>query len=232
MGNTALVSLTFDDGLRCQFERAVPILEQHGFHATFFLVANTDPIHTDGFQHPAWRKVNWSADDIQSLKGMIQQGHEIGAHSMTHRYPSLDQNPKFETEGSKQWIGGRLEEEISSYAYPFTHVTDLIKASVINAGYRQARSGAKGAYYSSSSPPDFFNVDCRLITQNEDVSTWVQTKCWHVLMFHGIGTWYDGWEPITTEQFARQMADLAKRRDSGNVEVVTFKEGANRLLQK
>jgi hypothetical protein len=32
-------------------------------------------------------------------------------------------------------------------------------------------------------------------------------------------------------EFARQMAELAKHRDSGAVEVVTFKDGADRLRQ-
>jgi Polysaccharide deacetylase len=31
---------TFDDGLRCQFEQAVPILDRYRLPATFFLVAN------------------------------------------------------------------------------------------------------------------------------------------------------------------------------------------------
>src|SRR5271165_2200140 len=104
MDKPALVSLTFDDGLRCQFERAVPILERYGFPATFFLVANTDPIHTDGGQHPAWYKINWSKDDVGFLRGMIERGHEIGGHSITHRRPELDDDPKLEAEGSKQWI--------------------------------------------------------------------------------------------------------------------------------
>src|SRR6266851_5617228 len=49
MDKPALVSLTFDDGLRCQFEKAVPILDRYGFPGTFFLVANTDPVFKDGF---------------------------------------------------------------------------------------------------------------------------------------------------------------------------------------
>ena len=36
-------------------------------------------------------------------------------------------------------------------------------------------------------------------------------------------------EPITLEEFGTQMAELAKHRDSGAVEVVTFKDGADRL---
>src|SRR5437588_13066645 len=99
MDKPALVSLTFDDGLRCQFEQAVPILDQYGFSATFFLVANTDPIHTDGVTHPDWRKTDWSEKDIQLLNGMVQRGHEIGAHSVHHRHPFLDDDPKGEAEG-------------------------------------------------------------------------------------------------------------------------------------
>ncbi|HEY3973046.1 MAG TPA: polysaccharide deacetylase family protein [Candidatus Sulfotelmatobacter sp.] len=74
----SLISLTFDDRLRCQLERAVPILDQLGLPATFFLVANTDQIHTDGLSHPDWRKINWCEGDIQFLKGMIQRGREVG----------------------------------------------------------------------------------------------------------------------------------------------------------
>jgi hypothetical protein len=40
MDKPTLVYLT--DGLRCQFEQAVPILDQYGFSATFFWVASTD----------------------------------------------------------------------------------------------------------------------------------------------------------------------------------------------
>ena len=39
------VSLTFDDGLRCQFQSALPILNSHGMRATFFLIANRNPTH-------------------------------------------------------------------------------------------------------------------------------------------------------------------------------------------
>jgi len=231
MGEPALVSLTFDDGLRCQFERAVPILDRYGFPATFFLVANTDPIHTDGGQHPDWHKINWSDQDVELLKGMARRGHEIGAHSMTHRRPGLDDDPKFEAEGSKQWIEARLASEIPSYCYPFYHVTPPIKSAVIEAGFQQARGGHNAGFYSSPGSVDWFEVDCRQITQNEQVSEWVQPGKWHVLVFHGIGTWDDGWEPITTEQFAAQMAELARLRDSNAVEVVTFRDGADRLRE-
>jgi peptidoglycan/xylan/chitin deacetylase (PgdA/CDA1 family) len=229
MDKPAHISLTFDDGLRCQFERAVPILDQHGFQATFFLVANTDPIHTDRHEHPDWRKTDWREKDIELFKNMIHRGHEIGAHSVTHRRPELDNDPKLEAEGSKQWIENRLRVEISSYCYPFYHITPPIKNAVMRAGFAQARGGHGNSYYTPQSSLDWFEVDCRQITTNENVEGWIRSDCWHLLTFHGIGTLQDGWEPIPEFDFARQMAELAKYRDSGAVEVITFKDGADRL---
>jgi len=208
MDKPALISLTFDDGLRCQFEQAVPILDQHGFPATFFLVANTDRIHTDGALHPDWRKTNWSEQDTQFLKSMVQRGHEIGAHSVSHRRPELDDYPKGEAENSKRSIEVLLDVEVPSYCYPGHHITPPIKNAVINAGYKQARGGHGNRYYSPQDSVDWFNVDCRSITKNEDVGGWMRPSCWHVLMFHGIGSWNDGFEPITVDQFATQMANM------------------------
>ena len=232
MDKTALVTLTFDDGLRCQLEQAVPILDRCGFPGTFFVVANTDPIHTDGLQHPDWSKTNWSENDVQCLESMIQRGHEIGSHSVTHRRPELDLDPKGEAEGSKRWIEERLGEEISSYCYPFYHVTEPIKHAVMDAGYKQARCGTQNSFYNSQDSLDWFGIDCHQISNNENVGEWVRPGSWHVLTFHGIGSEQDGWEPITVAEFERQMAELATLRDSGAVEVVTFKDGAGRLRQR
>lgn len=230
----SLISLTFDDGLRCQFERALPILNQYGFRATFFLVANTEPVLLDGYPHPDWSKTDWSKKDIQLSKSMIQEGHEIGAHSVHHRRQFLDKDPKLEAEGAKQWIEERVGVEIESYCYPFSHCTGSIKKAVINAGYKQARWGANEPYYPLQDPIDRFKVDCRHIGNNgaEAVNVWLRADSWHVLMYHGIGTLNDGWSPIPEAEFARQMKELAEYRDSGVVEVVTFKEGAQRFRQK
>lgn len=76
MDKPALITLTFDDGLRCQFQQAVPILNQYGFPATFFLVANAGPIHTDGYAERIgfkWPKIAWNADDIRFLKAMVER---------------------------------------------------------------------------------------------------------------------------------------------------------------
>jgi peptidoglycan/xylan/chitin deacetylase (PgdA/CDA1 family) len=229
----ALVSLTFDDGLRSQFDGAVPILDRYDFPATFFLVANTDPIFTDGWAEEngfGWHKIEWNNDDIRLLKEMIERGHEIGAHTMTHKRDQIAANPVFEATECKRLIEGWLGEEVPSFCYPFYDTMQVLKEPTIKAGYRQARAGRQNSYYASPDPIDLFGVDCRQILQTgEDVGAWVRPGCWHVVTFHGIGGDQDGWVPITKAEFERQMAELAKLRDSGAVEVVTFDDGAERL---
>jgi peptidoglycan/xylan/chitin deacetylase (PgdA/CDA1 family) len=222
MSCSALVSLTFDDGLRCQFERAVPILNQHGLCATFFLIANTDPIH----QRADWYKINWSEEDSRFLKHMLGRGHEIGAHSVTHLPEQIEADPKREAEESKRWIEARLEQAITSYAYPGYQFTTPIKNAVVNAGYQQARLGAGKRYYPLQTPIDFFEVDCREISGVEAVDGWLKPDEWHVLNYHGI-EW--GFSPISVAEFDRQMTELANHRNAGAVEVVTFREGADRF---
>jgi len=226
----AFVSLTFDDGLRCQFEHAVPILDQHHFPATFFLIANTDPVHMGGSEHTDWRKTGWNENDIHFLKCMVEKGHEIGAHSVHHRFPFLDDDPAFEAEASKQWIQDRLGVEVPSYCYPFCHVTESIRNAVIKAGYHQARWGKQKSYIQRGFL-DRFKVDCREVLNEENVVEWVRPGCWHVVTFHGIGREQGGWNPVSVLEFSRQMAELAKLRDSGAVQVGTFDDGANRFRQ-
>lgn len=240
----AIVSLTFDDGLRCHFDSALPILDAYGFKATFFLVANTDSVLKDGLKHPRWKKTRWSREDIHLFNGMIRNGHEIGSHSVHHRQPFLDKNPAFEAEFSKKWIEDRLGLEISSYCYPFCHYSEAIRDAVIQAGYKQARWGANESYYTMEDNIDLFKIDCRLISKfgyervrnnfigmygSEDVVGWVRESCWHVLMFHGIGKAKDGWWPIPLAEFEREMAELAKLRDAGAVEVATFKDAVETI---
>jgi peptidoglycan/xylan/chitin deacetylase (PgdA/CDA1 family) len=239
---SAFISLTFDDGLRCQFEQAVPILNRHEFPATFFLIANRDATHGRCLGHiNDWWKIDWRDDDIAMLKQLVQDGHEIGSHSVTHDLPKMETQPEIEARESKRLIEGWVGTSVSSFCYPHYCSHAYLVNAVRKAGYEQARGGgtppnygARASYYTSTDNPtlDRFNVDCRQISSNENVSGWIRPGCWHVLTFHGIGGQKDGWEPITVEQFTKQMGELAKLRDSGAVDVITFRDGAQRASSR
>jgi peptidoglycan/xylan/chitin deacetylase (PgdA/CDA1 family) len=228
----SLISLTFDDGLRCQFENAVPILDRYGIPATFFLIANQEPTLEPWLGHKEdWWKIDWRGDDIENLRRLINDGHEIGSHSVTHDLQKMQANPLFEARESKERIEDWLETKITSFCYPYYRSHAYLADAVKNAGYEQARWGADASYYVVDGDPSFdrFKVDCHQISANEKLSQWMRPGCWHILTFHAIGNQQDGWEPITKDRFAALMAELAKYRDDGAAEILTFKNGAARM---
>jgi peptidoglycan/xylan/chitin deacetylase (PgdA/CDA1 family) len=223
---SSLISLSFDDGFRCQFDRALPILNKHGIPATFFLIANQQPTHED--HKNEWWKIDWRDKDIAMLKNAVQEGHEIGSHSVTHDLNKMARQPEFEARESKRLIESWIGTEISSFCYPYYWTCKYLSDAAKNAGYKQARTGANNSHYALSASLDF-NVDCRQASQGDNVKDWIKPGHWHVLTFHGIGGPHDGWQPVTLGRFAAMAAELAELRKSSAVEIVTFKEGAERF---
>lgn len=238
MSSPAIVSLTFDDGFRCQFEKALPLLNSHHLVATFFLIANHDATHDRWSGHTNdWWKIDWRDDDIVMLKQLVTDGHEVGSHSVTHHPQVMPSQPDVEARDSKRLIEEWIGTAVTSFCYPFYRSHAYLATAVKNAGYEQARGGGSPPGYEPQASYhtigqhealDRFNVDCRQISRSENVGTWVQPGRWHVLTYHGIGQQKDGWEPISVEEFSRQMTELAALRDSNAVEVLTFKDGAKR----
>lgn len=228
----ALLSLTFDDGLRCQFEKAVPILEGCGMRATFFLIANREATHESWYGHRNdWWKIDWRADDIANLKKLINDGHEVGSHSLTHHIQKMPGDPRGEAVESKKLIEGWLGIKVTSFCYPYYSSHAYLADAVKHAGYEQARGGARACSYPvhDAQTYDRFNIDCRQVRPNDKVAEWVHAGSWQVLTFHGIGDQRDGWEPISVGRFTGLMSELARYRDEGAVEVLPFNLAAARL---
>ena len=71
-GCAGAVSLTFDDGMRSQLETAMPMLDEHGLQATFYVNPRSTPRADDWLERLApWREA-------------ARAGHEIGNHSLSH----------------------------------------------------------------------------------------------------------------------------------------------------
>ena len=65
-----MVSITFDDGWQSVYDRALPLLNEHGFRSTQYV--NASSIETPNFM---------TAAEVQQ---MHEAGHEIAAHSYEH----------------------------------------------------------------------------------------------------------------------------------------------------
>ncbi len=106
------VSLTFDDGTPGQIVRAIPILDKHGIHATFFI--NTAAVESS----PIGAALTWEA-----WKAAAESGHEIGSHTKTHisLLKTKDMHTiKDEVLGSADLIEEHIGIRPISFAYPFS----------------------------------------------------------------------------------------------------------------
>jgi peptidoglycan/xylan/chitin deacetylase (PgdA/CDA1 family) len=113
------VAITFDDGLRSVYQEAFPVLQDFGFAATVFLVAEYCGRRNDwNGQLPSIPIMDVSSwDEIQE---MSRGGVEFGAHTQSH--PDLaalsHENAVREVLGSKATIEDYLGREVRFFAYP------------------------------------------------------------------------------------------------------------------
>jgi peptidoglycan/xylan/chitin deacetylase (PgdA/CDA1 family) len=134
------VILTFDDGYRECVQNAVPILKEHGFTATFYIVAGLVG-KTSGWLVKE-RGVELALADWSSIRELHAAGLELGSHGMTHvRLTGLSSAEcREELLESRQLLQDRLGCAVRDLAYPFGHFDDRIRALAEGAGYRSACS--------------------------------------------------------------------------------------------
>jgi peptidoglycan/xylan/chitin deacetylase (PgdA/CDA1 family) len=121
------VGLTFDDGNQTDYSHVFPILQKHGFTATFFL----SKLH---FEREA---LNWD-----HYRELLANGMSIGAHGISHRdLTHLSSNDLItEIEKSKEFITSNLHINPSLFSLPFgAYNTEVIKCISTN-GFSYALS--------------------------------------------------------------------------------------------
>jgi peptidoglycan/xylan/chitin deacetylase (PgdA/CDA1 family) len=137
------IGLTFDDGFADLAEHALPVLAEHGFHATVFVTTGV----TDGRLTFPWyehqpRVLGW--DEVVDLDRAGTFRFE--AHTVSH--PSLlavdDATAETEIRESKLELEGRLGRPVTAFAYPAGLFGDRECRLVADAGYSAAVSCEPG----------------------------------------------------------------------------------------
>lgn len=116
------IALTFDDGYRDNLINALPVLEQHGFPATVFVVAGC----LGGTLPREKEPESGQLLDATGLRELATRGIAIGGHTLTH--PRLSTLPAAEQEeeiaGCKSTLEAILGHAVTAFAYPYGSALD------------------------------------------------------------------------------------------------------------
>jgi len=118
------VVLTFDDGHYSNFTLALPILQEHGFKAEFFITTG-------------WIGTPYFMSEEQIL-GLHQAGMGIGSHGVTHRFLSdlHEDEVNFELIDSKGKLETCIGMPIISLSYPGGRLNKSTQRIAQNSAYR------------------------------------------------------------------------------------------------
>ncbi|TRU39648.1 MAG: polysaccharide deacetylase family protein [Microcystis aeruginosa Ma_MB_F_20061100_S20] len=139
-----VVGITFDDGYFNNLEYALPILKEHEFSATCYVVSSL------------LGKTNlWDIDkgipqvplmNSDQLCQWIDGGQEVGAHSRTHAcLPELTENEcQDEILGCKQDLERLLGVSVQHFCYPYGAFDESHARLVAEAGFLTATTTQRG----------------------------------------------------------------------------------------
>jgi peptidoglycan/xylan/chitin deacetylase (PgdA/CDA1 family) len=139
-GSRALVAITFDDGTVDHYIQALPVLEDLGLKATFFVVTGCIG---DVFRGTYYET---QAMNERQIRELVSLRHEIGAHTVHHvRLRGLG-CPRVlaEMQDSKRQLENLTERPVVSFAYPFGSVDQEALGCAHEAGFRYAVTTHEG----------------------------------------------------------------------------------------
>lgn len=129
------VVITFDDGFADFHQEALPILRRHGFAATLY-VATAFVEGSSGWLRPEGEQdrpmLTWA-----QLREIAAAGIEVGAHAHTHAdLDAVDpETARNEIAISQELLARQLGAPPQTFAYPFGHYDQCVRALVEAAGY-------------------------------------------------------------------------------------------------
>ncbi|MBI3009984.1 MAG: polysaccharide deacetylase family protein, partial [Candidatus Omnitrophica bacterium] len=142
------IVLTFDDGYEDNFVNAASIMERYGFTGCFFVPSAFVESGPNGCA-PEDRPMSW-----EQLKELLRHGHEIGAHSVTHRKLTMLGRTEvtWELSHCKEILEQHLDCSMDWFCYPAGAYDASIRDQVQTAGFRGACTVRPGANHPGANP--------------------------------------------------------------------------------
>ena len=138
--NEKVVAITFDDGCETDLLIAAPVLKEHSFGATFYVVA--------GFVgQPGYLS-------ISQLRDLSEAGFEIGSHSMTHSYLKSLDNAQLRSEifDSKDRLEQMTGRRVDHFSCPGGRWESRVSELAKEAGYLSVATSEIGLNLPKTDP--------------------------------------------------------------------------------
>lgn len=157
--------ITFDDGFLNVYQNAMPVLNELGFTATNYFVANQIGGRNE------WDIPKGSVEtpcmSAEQLRDWHANGHEVGSHTLDHIYlPGADSaEANRQIVESKTIIEEILGSEVTNFCYPYGGETQAIREMVKKAGYIHATTTKRGRSRINDDP---FGLPRRFIRRKDN----------------------------------------------------------------
>lgn len=149
-------AITFDDGYQDNFDTAYPLLMQHEFTATIFLVPSRAGMNTkwkglgDDQSFPL---MGWDA-----VRSLSAAGIDFGSHTQNHAMLTelTEQQVSQELINSKAAIEEELGKPVTMFAFPYEKAEPALQTAVEAAGY----AGACGSLLYPQNQFNLWRTEC------------------------------------------------------------------------
>ena len=139
-----VVGITLDDGYQSNVSHALPILKQHGFSATCYVVSGRLGQHNEWDAALGMAKAALMSGE--EMRAWVDAGMEVGSHTCSHA--DLNQlslvEARHELLQSKSDLENLLQKPVTQFCYPYGHFSPEHEALVSQAGYEAATTTHRG----------------------------------------------------------------------------------------
>lgn len=211
----AAASLTFDDAVNGQFTVALPLLNQYGFKATFFVTIRIIP---------------QQLGDWHLIKEASTTGHEVANHTLNHPYLHKldDDSIRKELVMSNQLIERNTQPHKSlTMAYPYgdggnqtdyeQKVRSIVKEYFIGARATRNRSIPYNPYNFGTTNDSYYTINSDMIADSasmndleKHLAETIEAGGWYVPTYHGIE---NGWIIVSKKIFEDHLKIFDKRKN-------------------
>ena len=188
------IVLTFDDGYLDNYEHAAPILEEQGFRATIYFVAERMGSRVDWTEDPLWG--GHALMDPGKARELVEKGFEAGSHTLTH--PDLARLPEAEARReiaeSRPRLSDLLSTPVTTFCYPYGSFLPIHAGMVREAGYHAARTVRR---YRPGRPEDLMTLACRPVSGRMSLGRFALTVAGYRALFP---LWHSRGNPLRPDR--------------------------------